>query len=43
MCQNNWRQQTAQLRRKEKQFKDKGVQVVLMGLGPPEQAEAFRR
>jgi hypothetical protein len=35
MCQNNWQQQTAQLRRKEKQFKDKGVQVVLVGLGPP--------
>ncbi len=31
------------MRRKEKQFKDKGVQVVLVGLGSPEQAEAFRK
>ena len=31
------------MRQKEHRFKAKGVKVILVGLGPPEQAEAFRK
>ena len=33
----------AQLRQKESQFEAKKVTVILVGLGPPEEAEAFRK